>query len=97
MALRRAGVQNQTSIYANNTFKAFKEAIYQNQDVSKVVLSAETFRFVLMTKKNEVKLIKQSPTFALVKKLNIQSGNQIKGPCRAGSMWPLKKHFRKEY
>ena len=37
LALRRAGVENQTSTYTNNTFKTVKEAIYQNQDVSKVV------------------------------------------------------------
>lgn len=32
-------------------------------------LSAETFRFVLMTKKNEVKLIKQSPNFSFSKEI----------------------------
>lgn len=60
MALGEQGFgPDQTNIHANHTYEALKEVIYQSQDVSKVVFFNWDFlRFVLMTKKNAVKLIK---------------------------------------
>lgn len=42
-------------------------------------LSAETFRFVLMTKKNEVKLIKQLPNFCFGKEIKYSIWKLVEG------------------
>lgn len=42
-------------------------------------LSAETFRFVLMTKKNEVKLIKESPNFCFGKEIKYSIWKLVEG------------------
>lgn len=61
-------------------------------------LSAETCRFVLMTKKNEVKLIKQSAKLCFGKEIKYSIWKSDAGfSSVSGSVWPLKRRLRKKY